>query len=380
MKKLFWYHVLLATVYYLYAQTSASDSTGYFERSATLYTSWMEAYGTGTTFIDFLAYPFTAVIGFSYPMIMLLFAWIGYWSFIFFYIVFIENTRFRHTWKGADLVTIFLFLPNMHYWTASLGKGAPILLGLAITMFGLSKLHSRKTALLIGLLIIYHVRPHVFFLACLGILAGLLTARERTPLYQKLLVLLAVGGAVYFLYNDIIAFAQLDSDNLMNSFDELSSHRSFELAKSNSGIDISNYSLPLKLFTFWFRPLFFDAPGVLGLIISLENLFYLLLTFTLFKRGIIQYLLRSSALVKASLVLFIATSLALSGTLSNLGIISRQKTMVIYLLLIVIIGFMDYRQQQVADNADNAPGTGNTMFNKTVPQLLLAFLFFISST
>ena len=354
MKTLYWYHILFAAIYYIYVQSAASDSVAYYERAQMEYENWTAAYGTGTPFIDFLAWPFINYLGFSYEMMMVLFAWLGYWGFVFFYIVFRENLRFKHSLQGIDLVSLIIFLPNMHYWTASLGKGSVIFLGLAMAMYGLSRLKSRKIALLIGLLIVYHVRPHVFFLMCLGILAGLVTAREKVAWYQKLLVFAGVGVSVFFLYDDVMSFANLDSENLLASFDQLSSHRSVELAKAGSGIDISGYPLPLKLFTFWFRPLFVDAPGPIGIIVSFENLFYLWMAASLLSGNFIRFMGKSTALIKTSAVLFLATSLALSGTLSNLGIIIRQKSMVMYFFLFILLGFLDYKKGLAAHRKKKA--------------------------
>jgi hypothetical protein len=356
MQNLYWYHVLFALIYYLYVQTSASDSVAYYERTQIAYEGWGEAYATGTPFIDFIAYPFVNYLHFSYEMMMMLFAWMGYWGFVFFYIVFRENLSFKHTWQGIDLVTLVIFLPNMHYWTASLGKGSIIFLGLGMAMYGLSRLNSRKLSLLTGLLIVYHVRPHVFFLMGLGILAGLVTGRQKVPFYQKLAVVAGVAIAVFLLYDDVMSFANLDSDNLLASFDELSDHRAVELAKAGSGLDISNYPLLFKLFTFWFRPLFFDAPGPIGIIVSFENLFYLLLAARLFQGGFFRFLAKSSALAKTSVVVFLAISFALSGTLSNLGIIIRQKSMVMYFFLFVVILFLDYKKARSANRKGLIPG------------------------
>jgi hypothetical protein len=44
------------------------------------------------------------------------------------------------------------------------------------------------------------------------------------------------------------------------------------------------------------------------------------------------------------MVAFLVTSLALSGPLSNLGIIVRQKSMVMYFLLFIILVFLDYKK------------------------------------
>ena len=91
------------------------------------------------------------------------------------------------------------------------------------------------------------------------------------------------------------------------------------ISKAGSGINISNYPLILKLFTFWFRPLFVDAPGAMGLVVSFENMLYVALTAKLFQKGFIKFLRKGSALLKTSAVTFLATSFALSNTMSNMG-------------------------------------------------------------
>ncbi|WP_127127388.1 hypothetical protein [Pseudoflavitalea rhizosphaerae] len=342
LRALLAYHWLFAVIYYWYVQSAASDSVAYYNRTLETYYYWKDAYGTGTPFIDFLSYPFIHFLGFTYEMMMLLFAWFGYWGFVCFYIIFKEHTRFKHTLKGINIISLFMFLPNMHYWTASLGKGSIIFFGLGLTMYGLSKLKTRKLAMLIGLLIVYHVRPHIFFVMAVAILTGLVTAREKIPLFQKLVLLAGVTAAILILYDNVMAFASLDSEDLFGSFDELASHRSVELAKAGSGIDVSGYPFPLRLFTFWYRPLFFDAPGPMGIIVSFENLLYLFMTAKLFNIHFINFFRASMVMVKSGMVAFLATSLALSGTLSNLGIIIRQKSMVMYFLLLVILAFLDY--------------------------------------
>jgi hypothetical protein len=342
MNGLYWYHILFAAIYYIYVQSSRSDSVGYYERALLGFESWGQAYGTGTIFIDWMAYPFVQYLSFTYEMMMVLFSYFGYLGFVCFYIVFKENIRFRHKFAGINLISLILYLPNMHYWTASLGKGSIIFFGLGLTIFGLSKLKSRIFLLSLGLLLIYHIRPHVFFLMSVAIVIGIMTGRHKVPLYQKMMVLVGGAVAIVLLYDDVLSFASLDSENVFGSFEALSQHRAFELSKSGSGLDISNYPLIFKLFTFWFRPLFVDAPGPIGIIVSFENLLCLILTVKLFKGKFLIFLAKSSALVKCSGVVFLGISFALSGTLSNLGIIIRQKSMVMYFLLFIILSFLDY--------------------------------------
>ena len=355
MKGLFWYHIFFAIVYYVMVMNARSDSVGYYNRAAYEHNDWLSIYTTGTKFIDFVAYPFVKHLGFSYEMMMVLFTYMGYWGFVYFYVFFKENITYPHRFlpntslggrkNGIDMITLFIFLPNMHYWTSSLGKGSIIFWGLAMTMYGLSKLNKRKFALLFGLILVYHVRPHVFLFMTVGIIVGMFTGRQKIPTYQKALVFFGVAITLALMYNTIMSFVGLDSDNLVESFDKFSTTRSGELAKANSGVDISNYPLILKLFTFWFRPLFLDAPGAAGIIVSFENVVYILLAANLFQKGFFKYLFKSSALVKTAAVAFLATSFALSATLSNMGIIIRQKSMVMYFFLFIIISFLEYKQR-----------------------------------
>ena len=344
LQYLYWYHILFALIYYLLTREVRSDSKTYYFMS-TQYSNWLDSYETGTIFLHFVTYPFTNYLMFSYEMMMVLFSWMGYWGFVYFYIIFRENIRFKHKFFGFDLITLFVFLPNMHYWTASLGKGSIIFFGIAMAIYGLSKIESRKMSLILGLVIVYHVRPHVFLFMAVGILVGVFTGREKVPFYQKAIVFIGSAVTLFLLYDTIIGFVGLDQDNLFESFTEFSDTRAYELSKSaGSGIDTSNYPLILKLLTFWFRPIFFDAPSFIGIVVSFENLLYIFLTLKLVDRRFFAFIKSAPGLVKTSAVTFLATSFALSGTLSNLGIIIRQKSMVMYFLLFLILAFMDYKQ------------------------------------
>lgn len=343
---LFWYHVLFWLIYYGYTLSARSDSKRYFTITDESYDSWSATYTTGTGFVNFVAYPFVK-LGFTYEMMMLLFAWFGYIGFLYFYAFFKENLVFKHKYQKTDLVNILLFLPNMHFWTASLGKGSLIFLGLGMAIYSLSRLNKRKVSLFLGLLLIYHVRPHVFLFVLLGIVVGLFTGKQKVKTWQKYTVILAASLALVFMYENIIAFVGLDSENVLESFDTFSSTRSKELARTaGSGVDTSNYPLLLKLVTFWFRPLFFDAPGLLGLFVSLENLFYIIVSWNLLNRRFIPFLIKGPALMKTSLVIFVVASVALSTTMSNLGIIIRQKSQVMYFFFFTVLMFLDWKRMQ----------------------------------
>lgn len=140
LRSLFFYHLLLFFAYFGYVSFNSSDSQFYYQKVLMDFRgeTWFDFYGTSTPFIEFVGYPFIRFMGFSYEAIMALFAWFGYLGFVYFYIFFKENIRFKHTLFGYDMITLFFLLPNLHFWSASFGKGALIFCGLGLFFYGIS--------------------------------------------------------------------------------------------------------------------------------------------------------------------------------------------------------------------------------------------------
>ena len=342
MNQLFGYHLFFFGVYYAYAFFNNSDSHAYFMRPQRTDWSWMDFYGTSTTFIDFISYPFINFLGFNYEMMMALFAWMGYLGFVYAYLFFRENIPIKITvFKKFDLLTLILFFPNMHFWTASLGKGAPIFLGLMLFAYAIKNTKSRIITLILGSILIYYIRPHVFMFVAVGTVLGYMSGKEKISFWKKAFIYIAMIGGLVLVQDTILGMAGLEgSEDLVEGFEDFSGDRSASLGTSGSGVSMASYPLPLKFFTFWFRPLFFDAPGILGLITSVENLMYLLLFFKILKKDFITFIKNSTVVVKMSLVVFLLSSFAMTFVMSNLGIIMRQKSMVMYFAFFVIYYYL----------------------------------------
>lgn len=336
----------MSLVYYLYVTFNPSDSKNYYATTF-LTDDWFSLYGTSTTFIKFLAYPFTRFFAFSYEAIMALFAWFGYLGFVYFYVFFRENIKFRHTIFGYDLLTIIFFLPNLHFWSGSLGKGSVIFLGIGLFFFGLSKIRTRLVALAIAGLLIYHIRPHIMFVVLLSSAVAFMVSSRGVSMTWRIVFLLGATVAFFFIYRDVLTLVGIDEDGVVSQGLDLT-HRATELSKATSGVDITNYSLPLQVFTFLYRPLFFDAPGALGLFVSVENVFYLGLTAMMFARikGW-RFLLGGTVLTKSAFLSFLTVSIALAQVAGNLGLAIRQKSQVMILFMFVIISFLD-EQKMIA--------------------------------
>lgn len=358
--RLYFFHVALAFVYYLYALFNPSDSIQYYAQIEANFRgqTWLAHYGTSTVFIQFIAYPFIKFFGFSYEATMALFAFFGFVGFCYFHVFFKEQIRFRHQFMGYDLVTIIFFLPNLHFWSSSLGKGSVIFLGIALFFFGAANIRKRWATLLISGFLIYHIRPHIMLVLLASAVIGFTFASKGISTSMRIIFLFGAIVAFYFIYGDVFKMVGIDEENFVSQGLDLT-HRATELSKATSGVNISSYSLPMQIFTFLYRPLFIDAPGALGLIVSFENVFYILLSIKMLNLRAIKYLISSNFLVKTAFVSFFSVTIALAQVSGNLGLAIRQKSQVMILLMFVVVSFMDYEKLNASRRMIRRPGRPN---------------------
>jgi len=328
---LFIIHQILSITYLIYALNSPSDSRKYFRVSSKA-EDWLPLFGVGTDFISFLAWPFTRLFGLSYFSAMIVFSFLGFIGILLLYRAAKENTKGVYTDNRIFGITEILFLlPNLHFWTSSIGKGSVIVLGIGLFFFGLSRFNRRFFHLLFGAAIIYLVRPHILFAVLLATLGGILITNSGIKKFYKFVIILASTISIYFISDNVIEFTEVTNFNVFNS-NELESKAS-SLARATSGVDISSYSIPLKLFSFWFRPLFIDAPNIVGLIVSFENLYYIYIFSIVIIYGY-KYWVHLNGWYRICIIMFILSSVVLSQVTGNLGIALRQKAQIMPLLFI----------------------------------------------
>ena len=221
-------------------------------------------------------------------------------------------------------------------------------MGLMLFAYSLRFPQKRLFALLLGGFLVYMIRPHVMLFVLVGVMVGVISGKSKLGAGIKFLILAASIAFLIAAKGSILSVAKLqDSENVVQDFDQFALEQSGRLETSGSGVQMSNYPLPFKFFTFWFRPLFVDSPGVLGMFSSAENLIYLLLFAKIANRRFIRFITKAPYLVKTSLIIFVLTSFALTFVMSNLGIMMRQKSMVMYFGFFVIYYFLASEKYQL---------------------------------
>lgn len=186
------------------------------------------------------------------------------------------------------------------------------------------------------------IRPHILLALVIGILIGVfLTNAGIKPVYKWLIFLLSLGAFSY-LSESVLNFTESDSLNITSS--NILTHRTNELSKASSGVDIQNYNQLQKVLTFWFRPLFFDQLGAFGLITSLENSCYIFMFITVLRRLFSNWF-KFNGLFKILLFSFVLGSIVLAQVSANLGIALRQKTQFMPFLFIIYFKALSFKNK-----------------------------------
>ena len=235
--------------------------------------------------------------------------------------------------KKVALFPIILFLPNLHFWTSGIGKDAILFSCIVIFFYALFEFKKRLWLLVIVMLFSIAIRPHITLVLLFALGLGYIID-GNLKFYQKLFIFLLILSAGIGIIDYVVRFIQIESLEI-ETLEQFASQRAEDLSKgrTESSVDISSYPVPLKIFTFLYRPFFFDAIGILGLLSSLENLILLLLSVKVFFSNPFKGFRRSNYIVKSMAIFFVISSIMFSLILGNLGIMLRQKNMIIPLLL-----------------------------------------------
>lgn len=336
------YHLFFVFLTYNYLLKNGGDAFFYwFQTNSTDNKPWFDFFGYGTDSVLFLNYPL--VHWFSIPLFwgFVLYGFIGFLGFIQLYrlaLLMMENAILPPYTKY--LLYAFLLLPNTHFWTAMIGKEALIFTALA-TLF-LKAYQQKYSSLLfiVSFLLIFIVRPHVGFMFVLSFGIVLLFSSKLT-IKKKIISLattLALLSLSFYMFLQLSEIKRLDWSRIERF--NLGSLRSFE--GSGSFVPMETYTVPMKLFSFYFRPFFENSTNFYYLILSIENLF----TLCLLLAGIVALLYFKRKIKNFEYIAFLILFCLLAGLLftqryAGLGIFVRTKIMFLPFLCVTLISVIN---------------------------------------
>ena len=238
-----------------------------------------------------------------------MYALLGYIGFIYLYRLFKEifknySNLFSIKIYRVPIFPLLLFLPNLHFWSSGIGKDSILFFSIIVFIYSLINVRKRFRLLLLSLILSLLVRPHITLFLLITFSIGYLIDGEL-KLYQKIVVVLLLTIGFVSLFGYVVQFIQLESLEI-SSVEEFARTRASNLSKErvDSGVDISRYPFPFKVFTFLYRPLFFDINGVFAILSSFENLILLLFSWTILINKPFQAFKKGSFLLKGMFIFF----------------------------------------------------------------------------
>lgn len=348
LDRLFLYHSLFSVLF----QLNPGDSTGYwhfnFQQLSVHSDKMSDYFDVGTSFLLWLDFIPARVMGLSLFTGNVLYGVCGFLGLRFLFLLFVPALKINVKIMGLEVIPFLFYLPNLNFWTGGIGKDTLSFFAIAWFMYGLVQYRRRIIQMALAVFLIYYIRPHMGLMILLALAMAIIFSRQMKPGYKLLFLGLAIGGFMA-VYQRVAVFLMV-RDLSVSSLKDLASDKAGLLATKTVGsaVDINSYSIPMRLFTYLFRPLFFDAHSFLMLMSSAENVVYLVITI-IGCRSIRWRDFSSLPLwLKTGLLLFLAAMIVFANSLGNLGIIMREKNMTMIYLLMGCIWAYSRRRSEAA--------------------------------
>jgi hypothetical protein len=289
----------------------------------------------GDSSVSIMAGIVFAIFGTNKLAVFFIFSWLAFMGLVLFY------RAFSMTFAGANLrryAVLIFFLPSLIFWTADVSKESIMTLALGLIAYGGGKfLAKRKGGLLpivVGTAMAAYVRPNELAL----VIAGLVLAVMFMPASPWLAFSGIRRVGLFIVMSGVLALAIFMTFHFLHG--KGGSLSLSNIAKNNAGHGSSiPYHPGIK--NYWrdvyevlFDPMPFNAHGTGERIAALENLVLIGVIFTGFRS--LRILIRASFARTYILMCTVYSVLFLYAfaALGNLGLITRERTLLFPFLLV----------------------------------------------
>lgn len=327
------YHLAFAFVFHYYILQNGGDAMRYWALEAEAVANpghWMGYWGQRTHFVQWLNYIPSRVLGLEIMVGNVLYATVSFFGIRGLYLLSLKYFQKPTKIWFLPVMTGIFFLPNLHFWTAGVGKEALLFLGLFWALKGFESATAHWKLALLGILLSFWVRP------VNGVILGLMfwvycLCQKEIPMRSKVYIA-GTGFVVGFagLYR-LIQYLHLESLS-WEGFVAFSQGQMAFLSgfAADSEIPMESYSWIGKIWALYFRPFWGEVRDIWDLVVVMENSIALALIFLgivglvkVIQTGTVKYI---PAIYWAGLVFTLLMGLVFSYTLNNLGIIVRMKS------------------------------------------------------
>lgn len=328
------YHLLIGVAFTLYIDQHGGDAKGYWQMTADQSRgsqTWMEHFGTRTFFMQWLNYPFSQILGLPFWLGNLLYSLVSLWAILKIYSAALKVLMLHNpTPVMVFLLQGVMILPNLHFWTAGIGKEALALTGLTCFMLSWNSTKSKVLYLLLGIGISWMVRPLQGAVMLAFVPIWLMQAAYPKQVKWGLGIAFVCALLPAFFY--IKAISQVSELSLSGILGFFEQHQTFLKGfQAGSRVPMEDYSIIGKFLTFWFRPFLTEASGFWQMIAAAENVL-VVLAFAIFLVAVGFKAFPKNFWPVWAIAAFMSLIYCLS--LNILGIMMRMKS--IYMIFIFI--------------------------------------------
>ncbi len=337
------WHSIFNIIYIIYVYYDKGDATKYFFRSLN---EFHILNAVGAKFIVSFTAIFSQFFAFNYLSVFIIYNLIGTIALLLLVNIFI-NKKYSTDYKTKIIILIIAFLPSLSFWTSAIGKDTIYFFGTSLLLWTIFNLNKNILVKYFALILLFLIRPHYGFigLAIFVFFDLVLSKSTIKTLYVKIFFIIFIVLISPFLFNYILNFVGYYSVTGYEHF-HLEGFLNFLEVRSRYGFSeafYDVYTMPfiLKLISLLFRPFIFEANNIFQFIIALENLFLFLLIIYLIYEKIIIIIFKGIKFPSADrLTLYTYTFFYLfflSISVANYGIASRQKWMILPVLIVLLL-------------------------------------------
>ena len=226
--------------------------------------------------------------------------------------------------KLKFLAGLIVYFPIFNLWTVCIGKDAITFTCINLIIFSFFNLNSRFLLLIISATFLSLIRTYLGLVLIFGLIISI-TQKASFPLFYKLFF---IGSSSIFLVILINLSSKFFPSLSLYDISERLTDYGVSTSVGSTAIDLSSSSLPMKIFTYLFRPLFFEARDLFTILMAVENTILLFvvvypLLISIKNKKFIRFELNS---LQVFLIIFlIGTTIPYSIVTSNLGMAYRHK-------------------------------------------------------
>ena len=338
---LYLWHTVFCLVYVLYVINNGGDALTYYR----LATSGEFIFKPGTNSVLMINSVFIYGMSFSFLgafLINNIFGFLGLLAFQGSLNIATENKSRRIKQLGVLIV----LLPSISFWSSALGKDSISFMATGFALWAALKLEKRTVLMAFAIFMMFLVRPHMAGMLIIA-LAFSMVLSAKVSLVRRLIMGVAALLIAAALVPFALQYAGVADPSSAESVMEYMEGRQGTNMGGGSSVDIASMNLPMKLFTYVFRPSIFEARNIFTLAAAIDNL---ILLYLFIAGGYALIKNKSRKFTENRKFMWVYASLAwfvLAMTTANLGIAVRQKWMFAPMLIFLLISLIGKEKKKI---------------------------------